>query len=155
MYPADEGMERFFARYAERFNLALADPPVMDVEGTAAAFADCFVAANPQGVACGRNDSRFHVAIPQGWEFYRRMGMTSMEIVSIHVTPLDEIHTMAKVRWNSRYRMQGGREEQIAFDVIYLLQIRDGVPKIFAYITGDEERALREKGLGPAERRGP
>jgi hypothetical protein len=126
------------------------DPLVTDVEGTAAAFADCFVAANPRGVACGQNDGRFRAAIPQGWEFYRRTGMTSMEIVLIQVTPLDEIHAMARVRWDSRYRKPDGQEEQIGFEVIYLLQIRDGVPKIFAYITGDEEKALREKGLTPA-----
>ena len=146
----EETIERFFAGYAARFNRALGDAPVMDVEGTAAAFADCFVAANPQGVACGKNDSRFRAAIPQGWEFYRRTGMKSMEITSILVTPLDNMHAMAKVRWDSRYRRGDGRDEQIEFDVIYLVQIRDGTPKIFAYITGDEEKALREKGLTPA-----
>ena len=148
--PPEESIERFFAGYAARFNLALGDATVMDVEGTAAAFADCFVAANPQGVACGKNDRRFRTAIPQGWEFYRRIGMTSMEITSILVTPLDEIHAMARVSWDSRYRRGDGHEEQIEFDVIYLVQILDGTPKIFAYITGDEEKALREKGLGPA-----
>ena len=149
-----EKIERFFDEYAARFNHALADPPAMDVEGTAAAFADCFVAVNPQGVACGKNDSSFRAAIPQGWEFYRRTGMISMKITSIHVISLDEIHAMVNVGWDSRYRREGGREEQIEFVVIYLVQILDGTPKIFAYITGDEEKALKEKGLIPAERGG-
>jgi len=40
------------------------------------------------------------------------------------------------------------------FDVIYLVQTLGETPRIFAYITGDEEKALREKGLFPSERIG-
>lgn len=35
----------------------------------------------------------------------------------------------------------------IDFEVIYLLQTIANGPKIFAYITGDEESALRQRGL--------
>ncbi|MDD1653362.1 MAG: hypothetical protein LUQ64_02330 [Methanomicrobiales archaeon] len=150
MEPVDWKISRFFAGYAERLNRALREPADGDVEGTAAAFADCFMAANPQGVACGKNDSQFRAMIPQGWEFYRRTGMTSMAITSLQVTPLDEFHAMVKVCWDSRYRRPGGQEEQIVFNVCYLLQILGETPRIFAYVTGDEEKALREKGLGPA-----
>ena len=37
--------------------------------------------------------------------------------------------------------------QQIPFTNIYFLQIRDGTPKIFAWITPDEEKALKEAGL--------
>ncbi|MDD1657151.1 MAG: hypothetical protein LUQ41_01660 [Methanomicrobiales archaeon] len=154
MQPTDRRMERFFAGYAARFNQGLGNAPVVDVEGTAAAFADCFVAANPQGVHCGKNDDAFRAVIPQGAEFYRRTGMTSMAVTSLQVTELDGFHTMVKVRWDSRYRRTDGREEQMEFDVIYLVQTLGETPRIFAYITGDEEKALREKGLFPSERIG-
>jgi hypothetical protein len=36
---------------------------------------------------------------------------------------------------------------RIEFEVTYFLHFQDGDPKIFAYITGDEERVLREHGL--------
>jgi len=35
----------------------------------------------------------------------------------------------------------------IKIDVMYLLQIIGERPRIFACITGDEEQALRERGL--------
>ena len=149
MHHTDERLERFFADYAERFNRALAEPPVVDVEGTAAAFAGCFVEASPRGVTCGKNDDTFRATIPQGAEFYRSIGTTSMRITSLEVTPLDGYHTMAKVRWDSRYRKKDGREERIEFDVIYLVQTLGDTTKISAYITGDEQKALREKGLLP------
>ncbi len=146
----DGRIERFFAGYAARFNRALGDAPVVDVEGTASAFADCFIEASPRGVNCGKNDSQFRAMIPQGVEFYRRIGTTSMAITSLNVTELDGFHAMVKVRWDSRYRRKDGREERIEFDVIYLVQTLGETPRIFAYITGDEEKALHEKGLLPA-----
>ena len=50
-----------------------------------------------------------------------------------------------KVRWQSNYEKRDGKGEKIDFDVIYLLQIIGERPKIFAYITGDEERPARER----------
>jgi hypothetical protein len=39
------------------------------------------------------------------------------------------------------------REGAIDFEVIYLLQLRDERIKIFAYITGDEQKAFKDAGL--------
>ncbi len=46
-------------------NDALADPPKIDAEATAAAFADCFVEASPVGINCGKNDETFLAQIPK------------------------------------------------------------------------------------------
>ncbi len=35
------------------------------------------------------------------------------------------------------------------FDVIYFLQVSGDKAKIFVYVTGDEEKALKERGLMP------
>ncbi len=56
---------------------------------------------------------------------------------------------MAKVHRVSVYRKKGGGEEQIDFDNIYFVQTIGGVPRIFGYITGDEQKLLRERGLSP------
>jgi hypothetical protein len=85
--------------------------------------------------------------VPRGFAHYRRMGTQLMDIRHLDVTVLDPVHAMAKVRWHSEYRRKDGGEVSIDFDVIYLLRVKDGPPKIFAYISGDEQQALREHGV--------
>ena len=143
-------LQTFFAEYAARFNRALGETPELDVEATAAAFADCFVAASPAGVMCGQNDDQFRAQLPKGMEFYRSIGTYAMKIGSLVITPIDELHALVRVRWESRNRRRDGVEIPIDFDVFYFLQDRDGSPRIFAFITPDEQRILRGKGLIPA-----
>ncbi|HWR25053.1 MAG TPA: hypothetical protein VN278_02355 [Methanosarcina sp.] len=140
-------LEEFFREYEARFNRALAG--TVDAEATANAFADCFIEANPSGVLCGKNDDQFRNIIPQGYEFYKKIGTKSMSIDSVKISLLDEYHSMAKVHWHALYGKSDGSEERIEFDVIYFVQILEEKPKIFAYITGDEQGVLREKGLIP------
>ena len=110
-------------------------------------FSDCFIAANPGGVICGKNDEQFRLQILQGFEFYRSIGTKSMTISGLTVTALDEFHVQARVSWQADYIKKDGSGVRIDFDVIYMLQTIGKRPKIFAYITGDEEGALRERGL--------
>lgn len=138
-------IERFFSNYSGQFTQALAGKT--DAEATAASFADCFIEAGPNGISCGHNDEVFRQMIPRGYEFYRSIGMRTMSIEAIEVSHLDALHSIARVRWSSTYRKKDGTPESIAFEVIYLVQERPEGPKIFAYITGDEQAALREKGL--------
>ena len=137
----------FFTEYEARTNRALGTTPSVDVEATAAAFADCFVGASPVGVMCGKNDEEFRKQIHTGLEFYRSIGTKSMTIKSLTTTLLDDYHSMVKVHWEAFYRQQDGHEDLIDFDVIYPVQTIDETPKIFAYITGDEQKVLRERGL--------
>lgn len=139
-------MNAFFEAYAARFNEALKGHD--DVAETAAAFADYFVSANPSGVAGVENDEAFRQQIPAGNDFYRNIGTTSMEIRSMDITWLDSLHAMVKVFWRSAYkRKRDGAREVIDFEGIYLLQVRDGQPRIFGYITGDEQEVLRAHGI--------
>ena len=147
MNSIDKKLEDFFKKYENRFNESLAG--TIDVEETANSFTDCLIGANPFGVLCGKNDEQFRTALTQGSEFYKRIGTKSMNISSIEVSSLDKYHSMVKVHWHSVYSRKDGREEQIEFDVIYFVQTISENPKIFAYITGDEQGILREKGLIP------
>lgn len=149
--PLHAPIEAFFAAYAARFNAALADPPHDDVEGTAAAFARFFVEASPLGVNGGPNNDAFRAMIPQGNAFYRAIGTKSMAIGGLEIQPIDDLHAMVRVHWDSRYAKPDGAEVAIPFDVVYFVQVLDGAPRIFAYVTGDEQRVLREHGLLPAD----
>lgn len=143
----DKKLEDFFRKYETIFNESLAG--TIDIEETVNSFSDGFIEANPFGVLCGKNDEQFRTALTQGYEFYKLIGTKSMNIGSIEVSSLDKYHSMVKVHWHSVYNRKDGREEQIEFDVIYFVQTIDKNPKIFAYITGDEQGILREKGLIP------
>jgi hypothetical protein len=60
---------------------------------------------------------------------------------------------MVKVRWHAEYakRDSSGKPITTDFDVIYFLQVLNDTPKIFAYITGDEQQAYQDLGIAPAE----
>ncbi|NML23775.1 hypothetical protein HHL16_23035 [Pseudoflavitalea sp. G-6-1-2] len=141
----NEKIHEFFSQYEQRFTEALAGKD--DVEATAAAFASSFLEASPAGVQCGENNEQFRNMIPKGNEMYRRSGMVSMKVHSLDITPLDQLHYMVKVHWNSVYRKKDGSDEPINFEVIYFLQHLKDELKIFAYIAGDEQKVLQEHGI--------
>ncbi len=147
MKDVQDVLEAFFGEYEARLNRALVDPAAVDVEATVSAFAPCFIEANPAGVICGKNDEQFLAAIPKGYEFYRAIGTQYMRILSKAITVLDDYHAMVKVHWVAAYKKQDDHEVQIEFDVIYFVQLINETPKIFGYITGDEQKAYQELGL--------
>lgn len=147
MDSVDQKLKEFFSEYEARFNRAMAG--TIETEATANAFASCFIEATPFGVNCGKNDDQFRMVIPQGYKFYRNIGTKSMKIVSLEIISLDDYHSMAKVHWQAIYNKKDGSEDAIEFDVIYFIQTIKDQLKIFAYITGDEQGVLRERGLIP------
>ena len=137
----------FFEAYENRFNASLTTGKV-DVKGTSESFAKYFIEASPLGVNSGKNNFFFRWMIPRGYAFYRKIGTKSMKILSKEITPIDTLHTMVKVRWSSHYIRQTDRSPiTLDFDVTYFLQHIDQEIKIFAYVTGDERRMLREMDL--------
>jgi hypothetical protein len=142
-----ESARRFMNEYSARFNAAIKGG-ANNVEDTAGTFASCFVEAGPSGITCGSNNTQFREMIPKGYQFYRNIGVKSMEIVEMEATPLDGLHIILKCEWKSVYdRPDLLRKGIIRFNVIYLLQQSGETFKIFAYITGDEQKSLREHGL--------
>lgn len=137
-------IEQFFDAYEKRFAEGLAGNAV--AEETAAAFADFFVEASPNGIIGGKNDQEFRERVPEGYNFYRSIGITKMEIRQLDITELNELHYMVEVYWESFYE-KDGQPGSIEFSVIYLLQNLNGTLKVFAYITGDEQAVLKERGL--------
>lgn len=146
MEEREQVLNDFFVVYEQRFNRFLRGEP-LDVESTVRSFSACFIEASPVGVKCGQNDMQFRSMIPKGYEFYRSIGITAMDILSKNITMLDDFHAMVKVHWNCRFTRKDDVKGKIEFDVIYLLQTTEDSPRIFAYITGDEHAALKENGL--------
>lgn len=140
-------IDDFFSQYASTMNNALfGDMP--DVSAITRSFSDFVVGASPQGIMGGRNDETFGKSIRDGIDFYKRIGIISMNIISKDVTVLDEFHAMVKVYWKSFYgneRLSG----EIPFEVVYLVQALGQSPKIFAFVTGDEQAALKSHHLIP------
>jgi len=138
-------LERFFAAYADGFNQALAGRP--DFAAMTGRFAEVFVAAGPNGVEAGKNDSDFPEVLEKGLDFYRGIGTKRMTVQGIDVTSIDALHALVTVHWDSEYEPREGREVSIAFEVHYLMQGAGGAPRIFGFIAGDEQALLRQHGL--------
>ena len=141
-------LEQFFAAYEDRVNRALNDPPEVDIDGTVSAYTECFIEAHPGGTICFQNDEAFRAAVPQLFESQRKLGAKSMKIAHLTLTPLDDYHTMAKVSWEAAYLKQDGSTVTAAFDEIYFVQTLNQTSKVFAYISGDQEKLLQEIGVG-------
>ncbi len=141
-------VETFFKRYAATYARALADKPGV-AEAVSDAFADYFVESSPAGVHGGKNGLVFRVMAKRGYARYRKIGVQSMEISRLDVTPLkDGQHAMAQVRWDSRtVRKTDGRRVRIVFEHTYFLTLAGGKPRIFAYVATDEQAILKRHRL--------
>ena len=138
-------LERFFEAYADGFNQALAGRP--DVAAISGRFADVFIAAGPGGVEAGKNDSDFPQMLEKGFDFYRSIGTKRMAVRGIDVMPIDPLHALVTVHWDSEYEPREGNPVSIAFEVHYLMQAVGGAPRIVVFIAGDEQALLRRHGL--------
>jgi hypothetical protein len=145
----EQDVKAFFAAYEERANRAFEAPDQLDVDAAAGAFTDCFIEAHPGGVICFKNDDAFREAYPKTIEMQRAMGARSMKIAAINVTPIDDLHWMAAIRWEARYQPPGKDEVVLDFSETYLVQTIQAAPQIFAYIAGDQDKLLKQHGLLP------
>ncbi|TCV74757.1 hypothetical protein EDE05_1308 [Neorhizobium sp. R1-B] len=140
-------VRELFNDYGRVSNEALADPTSVDVGRVAAFFAPYFVGSAPQGVMGGANDERFREVIPQGFAHYREVGGKEMLLTGLRVTPLNDLHALAEVGWEFVYVNRAGENGRICFTNFYFVTVADGDARIFAYVTGDEEKAMKEHGL--------
>lgn len=148
MLKQNRDLKRFFEAYAKRSNDALQDPPVEDVDGTVGSFAPYLVESSPQGVMGGANDEAFRKLIGQGFAKYREVGGTAMRVTGVDVTELDDANAMATVDWEFDYRRpKDGKTGTVGFTNRYFLNLAGDAPKIFAYITPDEQQAMQDHGL--------
>ena len=141
-----KSIEDFFTDYEKHFNDAMSEKDSDVASQIQKSFADCFIESSPAGLNCGKNDDEFLKKVKQGFDFYKRIGSTGMNIVSKDITLLDDFHAMAKVYWRYSY-LKDNKPGNIDFHIIYFVTTLNNEIRIFAYIAGDEQKALREKGL--------
>ncbi|AWI57748.1 hypothetical protein AB395_00002095 [Sinorhizobium fredii CCBAU 45436] len=142
----DEIFRGFFARYEEMANRVLASD--MDVAETTFAFASDFIAASPAGVMTGKNDESLKTSMEKGYARYRAIGTRELKTRDLKITPIDALHFLVRVDWRSVYEVDERPDIVIDFEVHYLVQLHNGEPKIFGWVSGDEEAVLREHGIG-------
>ena len=141
----EQTIRHFFARYEAIANRLLAQQ--MDVGETTFAFASDFIAASPAGVMTGKNDESLKASMDKGYARYRAIGTRELRIRKLTITPIDQFHCLVRVDWRSVF---DGRDEPdviIDFDVHYFVQMRNGEPKIFGWVSGDEDAVLKEHGI--------
>ncbi|GLQ53030.1 hypothetical protein [Devosia nitrariae] len=119
-----------------------------DTKALKACYAGYFVGASPVGIMGGEAKEDFGDIIAAGVENYRRMGATEFIVEGVATTPIDDLHTMARVSWRFGYkRPNDGVAGTIRFENVYFVSFVEGPPKIFAWVTPDEQAVLREHGL--------
>lgn len=134
-------IQEFFARYEAAANSF--DPDLMVSLYTAE-----FMAGDPKGVSCGRNDEGLRDAFIQRREFFQKIGFRRTEILNVDATPLDERYTMAKVHWHMSFEKQPGHPLDFKFFITYFLYDPGSGPKAAFWIShDDEQRVMREASL--------
>lgn len=141
----ETSVRKFFERYESFFNQSLRGD--MDLDEVAALYASEFIAASPAGVMAGKNDEQLKEVMAQGYARYRAIGTKEMRIRNIRLSPLDDHHCVAHVAWTAAYARKDQPDVAINFDVHYFMQKLEGEPKVFGWVSGDEQELLRKHGI--------
>lgn len=117
------------------------------MDEVASLYASEFIGAAPAGVRTGKNDGEFKHVMAQGYAHYRAIGTKEMQIRSVRLSPLDEHHCVAHVAWTATYSRRDQLDVAIDLDVHYFVQQLDRTPKVFGWVSGDEQALLRKHGI--------
>ena len=139
----DNDVRGLFERYARTFDRGLQGEDV--AAETAEYFAPQFIASVPSGVYTGANGDPLREAVTGGFERYRALGTRAMLLGDIRVVPIDERHVLAFVSWTATYEKDDA-VIGIPFTNCYFLRVDERL-RIFGWVVGDEEAALREHGI--------
>lgn len=138
-------IDGFFARYEEGANS-------FDPDLAASLYTAEFMAGDPNGVSCGRNDQAFRDAFVGRKEFFQQIGFKRAKILHVEATPLDKKYTMAKVHWQMTFEKHPGQPLDFKFFITYFLYDPGTGPRAASWISHeDEQSVMREAGLIPVD----
>ncbi len=141
----ETSVRKFFERYESCFNQALGGDT--DMGEVAKLYASEFIAASPAGVMAGKNDDQLRQFMAQGYARYRAIGTKGMRIRNVYLSSIDDKHCVAHVAWTATYARKDQPDVAIDFDVHYFVQKLDGEPRVFGWVSGDEQALLRKHGI--------
>ena len=141
----EASVKNLFERYERFFNQSLGGD--IDIAEMASLYASEFIAASPAGVMAGKNDEQLRQVMTQGFARYRAIGTKEMRMRNVRVSGIDEHHCVAHVAWTAVYTRENRPDVNIDFDVHYLVQNLAGEPKVFGWVSGDEQELLRKHGI--------
>jgi len=141
----EASVRQLFERYERVFNQSLGGD--MDMDDVAALYAPEFIAASPAGVMTGKNDDQLKQVTAQGYDRYRAMGTKEMRIRDVRLSAIDGHHCVAHVAWTAIYARRDQPDVAIDFDVHYFVQKLGEGPKVFGWVSGDEQALLKEHGI--------
>jgi hypothetical protein len=141
----ETSVREFFERYESFFNQSLHGNT--EIDDVAEFYASQFIAASPTGVMTRKNDAQFKQMMAQGYARYRAIGTKEMRIRDIRLSPIDDHHCVAHVAWRASYARKGHADVTIDFDLHYFVLKLDEEPKIFGWVSGDEQALLRQHGI--------
>jgi hypothetical protein len=141
----ETSVRKLFERYERVFEASLRGD--VDMDDVAALYAPEFITASPAGVMTGKNDQQLKQVMAQGYARYRAIGTKAMRMRGLRISPMDEHHCVAHVAWTATYARTDQADVTIDFDVHYLIQQLDADPKVFGWISGDEQALLKEHGI--------
>lgn len=139
-----EKVQAFFALYEEGANTF--DPELM---GTL--YMADFMAGDPNGVSCGKNDANLKASFVKRKAFFEKIGFRRAKVLNIDATPLDERYTMAKVHWQMTFEKDPGNPLDFEFFITYFLFDSGSGPRAAFWISHeDEQKVMRDAGLLPS-----
>lgn len=130
----DPRIETLFADYGKSFS-------ALEMRRIAGLYAEQFVAAGPKGVISQGRDVFLDNA-DKAAEFYRSVGQEAATLLSAKETWFGEFYVMVTIHWGVRFR---SLPELVEFDVSYLVQLTDEVPKIILFISHEDEQETMQK----------
>lgn len=138
-------IQDFFARYEEGANTF--DPELM-----VSLYMAEFMAGDPNGVSCGRNDEKLRASFVQRKVFFEQIGFKRAKVLNVDATPLDDKYTMAKVHWQMTFEQEPGNPLDFRFFITYFLFDSGSGPKAAFWIShDDEQKVMRDAGLIPGQ----
>lgn len=142
----ETAVERLFERYERLVNESLGGGTA-DIDEVASLYASEFIGASPSGVRTGKNDDQFKKVLAQGYAHYRAIGTKEMRIRDVRISSIYEDHCLAQVAWTATYAREHEPDKAIEFDVHYLVQQLREEPKVFGWVSGDEQELLKKEGI--------
>jgi len=141
----DTGVRALFERYEHVFRCALRGD--MNMNEAALLYAPEFIATTPAGVVTGKNDEQLKHVMAEGYARYRAQGMKDMRVRGLRISPIDEDHCVAHVAWTAAYARKGQPDVALDFEVHYFVRDRRSEPRVFGWVSGDEQALLKQHGL--------